>query len=156
MKIEIQQIPPLNQLLITTMLQYIGIKEVEGKDSEANIKDFVRCTFGELDYDYDSISWCSLILLYICEEVLGIESSHSAMARSWLSVGESISNPVAGDLVVFWRGSVDSKNGHVSIYLREDQNYIHCLGGNQSNEVKVSKYSKSRLLGYRRLRGLKG
>ncbi|MEM8948079.1 MAG: hypothetical protein AAGA21_20560 [Pseudomonadota bacterium] len=36
--------------------------------------------------------------------------------------------------------------GHVGFYWAEDETTYHILGGNQSNEVNVSRYKKDRFL----------
>ena len=52
---------------------------------------------------------------------------------------------------LFWRESRNSWKGHVNIFIREEGDLIHCLGGNQGGLVQIVKYKKNRLLGFRRL-----
>jgi len=79
--------------------------------------------------------------------------SKAATARSWLKVGNNVELDKArvGDLAIFWRGSPDSWMGHVAIFLREEDGFIWCLGGNQDDSVCIKKYQTSRLLGIRRV-----
>ena len=79
--------------------------------------------------------------------------SNNAAARSWLNVGRAIHDPEPGDVVVFWRGQMDSWTGHVGIFtgVSLDGTRIYTLGGNQSNAVTISAYPKERLLSFRRL-----
>lgn len=97
------------------------------------------------------VAWCSAFVNTIYAST-GYEYSGKLTARSWLKVGQEIDDPRPGDIVVFWRNSPNSWQGHVAIYLNHtpDGRYISVLGGNQSNMVKVSNYSANRLLGFRR------
>jgi len=84
----------------------------------------------------------------------GLKQSEKANARSWLEVGLNVDNdPEPGDIVIFWRDSVDSWLGHVGIYFgfSKDGKRVYCLGGNQGNQVSVSAYPLERVLGFRRL-----
>jgi uncharacterized protein (TIGR02594 family) len=82
----------------------------------------------------------------------GYERSGKLDARSWLKVGEVVTEPKLGDVVVFWRESKSSWKGHVGLYINHDTNYIYCLGGNQSGSIRITPYPIDRLLGYRRLK----
>ncbi|MFK7822796.1 MAG: TIGR02594 family protein [Oligoflexales bacterium] len=73
------------------------------------------------------------------------------VARSYLKVGKPVEEPQIGDLVVFWRVDPKDWRGHVSIFIREDESGIYCLGGNQQGKVQIVKYNKFKLLGYRRI-----
>ena len=84
----------------------------------------------------------------------GYPHSGSLMARSYLTLGEIISEPQMGDIVVFWRLSKQSKAGHVGFYLGKAGDYVYCYGGNQSDKLKVSAYHKDEVLGYRRVKKL--
>ena len=72
-------------------------------------------------------------------------------ARSWLKVGQRVSKPKLGDVVIFWRDNPNSWKGHVAFFVRETKNWVYVLGGNQNNQVKISAYPKHRLLQYRSL-----
>ena len=95
--------------------------------------------------------WCGVFCGSLLAE-LGYElPPKPQVARSYLKIGEPVSEPVIGDIVVFWRVSPSDWRGHVSIYIREDETGIYCLGGNQKGKVQILKYSKEKLLGYRRI-----
>ena len=100
----------------------------------------------------DETAWCSSFMNFITQQ-LDLERSNSLSARSWLNVGIPISasDSLPGDVCILWRSSPTSWKGHVGIYVSEDANYVYLLGGNQSNQVKISPYPKARVLGYRRL-----
>ena len=101
--------------------------------------------------------WCAAFVNAVLNES-GIPGSESVsnvplMARSFLTWGETIQDPKAGDLVVFPRGKVGWQ-GHVGFYVgsiyRNDVEYYRILGGNQNNSVNIEIYPASKALGIRR------
>lgn len=97
----------------------------------------------------DSVPWCSSFMCW-CFESVGLNSTNSRAARSWLNYGRSTNKPQVGDVVIFWRGSRDGWQGHVALFMGFDKNGdILVLGGNQSDMVCIKPYSKDQLLGYR-------
>lgn len=136
--------------LLTRALSQYGVKEIKGEKHNPQIVKY----FQEIGHEWvkdDETAWCSAFINWVAK-VEGYEFSGKLNARSWLNVGASTENPNVGDIVVFWRVARNDWRGHVGIYIREDDGYIYTLGGNQSNEVKISPYPKYRLLGYRKLR----
>lgn len=134
-------------IILDTAFSQLGIRELPGieKNSPEIMKYFE--TMGEKWVKTDETAWCSAAMNWICM-VNGLEHSGKLNARSWLNVGRKTKIPKPGNIVVFWRSSIDSWKGHVGIFLNDDGNYIHCLGGNQSNEFRISLYPKKRVLGY--------
>lgn len=138
--------------LLQIAISQLGVKKIVGSSHNPIILNY----FKEIGHEWvkdDETSWCSAFINW-CALKSGYEMSGKLDARSWLKVGKKIESPNYGDIVVFWRESKSSWKGHVGIYMGETSTYILVLGGNQSNEVKMSLYSKSRLLGYRRLNKL--
>lgn len=66
------------------------------------------------------------------------------LALNWTKFGIACA-PQVGAVLVFWRGSADSWQGHVGFYVGEDATHFHVLGGNQSDMVSVVRILKSRL-----------
>lgn len=131
-----------------TAFNEIGIKEIVGhQDNPEVIKYFEATGHGTLK---DETAWCSAFMNWVAKKS-GLEYTGKLNARSWLNIGEEIETPQMGDIVIFWRNDPNSWQGHVSIYIKEQSGYIFCLGGNQNNQVQISAYPKSRVLGYRRL-----
>lgn len=140
----------MNTAIINIAFSQYGIKEIKGlKDNPEIIK-----YFDEIGFDgkklKDETAWCSAFANWVCEKS-GVESSKKLNARSWLKVGVETEQPELGDIVVFWRESKESWKGHVAFFIRETNDFVYVLGGNQNNQVKVSAYPKERLLEYRRL-----
>ena len=99
----------------------------------------------------EKANWCGVFAGALLTD-LGLElPDRPQVARSYLKVGQPVSQPELGDLVVFWRVYPKDWRGHVSLFIREDEFGIYCLGGNQQGRVQIVKYSKFKLLGYRRV-----
>ncbi len=126
-----------------------GTAEVPGPGSSARVLEYLRTTSltAAMAAD-DETPWCSAFVNW-CMGQAGIKGTGSAAARSWLSWGEPLTEPVRGCVTVLSRGD----GGHVGFYLRTVGSRIHLLGGNQGNAVRVADYDRSRLLGYRIKRG---
>lgn len=140
----------VNHALLVNALKYYGEKEDTrpGKSNPVVLSWLQSILSWVTD---DEVSWCAAFVNGVCRES-GVHGSGRADARSFLYVGSEVTNPIPGDIVVFWRGSKDSWKGHVGIFIRETSDQIYVLGGNQSNQVNISAYPKFRLLGYRRLK----
>jgi len=142
----------MNELL-REMLKYYGLKEVFGPQHNPEIVKM----FHDIGYEWvndDETPWCSAALSWFCKR-LGYERSGKLNARSWLEVGEEIIEPELGDVVIFWRGTKDSKLGHVGLYINVQKPLVYSLGGNQENMIGINPYALSRVLGYRRLPRIK-
>jgi uncharacterized protein (TIGR02594 family) len=72
--------------------------------------------------------------------------AHPLWAFSWSSFGAKASAAALGDVLVFTRNG----GGHVALYVGEDREAFHCLGGNQSDRVCITRILKSRLYAARR------
>lgn len=125
----------------------MGVKEFKGSENPVILEYFDAVGHGWVKDD--ETPWCSAFV-GACMEEVGIQGTGSLAARSWLKWGKKVTKPQYGDVVVFWRGSKNSWQGHVAFFIKEDAKYVHVLGGNQRNTVNVTRYPKSRLLGYRR------
>ena len=141
----------MNIPLVKRAMEFYKVREIPGKKHNNFIVDWTNRI---LSWAYDDeIPWCSSFMNAMAQDV-GLEHTGKANARSWLSIGVEVENPVISDVVIFWRENRNSWKGHVGIFMgyRYDKRYIAVLGGNQSNEVNISLYPISRLLGFRRLR----
>jgi uncharacterized protein (TIGR02594 family) len=137
--------------LIQQAVAFYGVKEIVGEQNDKNIMMFFRES-GNRNVTSDEDAWCSVFISY-CAKKAGAAFTKKATAKSWLNVGERITQPTPGDIVVFWREDPDSWKGHVAIYLGKDSatGKIVCLGGNQDDEVNVRMYDSNYVLGYRRI-----
>lgn len=141
--------------LITTAIQYYGLAEVPGQGSNPIILDWIQKLFPDHDDD-STLSWCSVFIHAMAREA-GYKNpvgSDAGLARSWLKHGITvdIKDAKPGDIVVMWRTSLTSWQGHVTLYVNHrTPTTFRGLGGNQENAVNIRTYPESRVLGVRRL-----
>jgi hypothetical protein len=78
-----------------------------------------------------------------------VDTQSFLWARAWLGFGTPVQRgqEQLGDILVFDFGGGDS---HVTFYDGESGSNYLCLGGNQSDQVKVSSFRKSQCIGIRR------
>jgi uncharacterized protein (TIGR02594 family) len=96
----------------------------------------------------DKTAWCSSFVDWTLRQA-GIAGTGSAWARSWLEWGSQIEIPVYGCITILWRESPESWKGHVGFFVREEEDCIVLLSGNELDEVREYSYPRERLLGYR-------
>jgi uncharacterized protein (TIGR02594 family) len=131
----------------------LGVKEIEGTGSNPRIEQYhAETSIGKSD---DSVPWCSSFACF-CVERAHIASPKNPAARSWLKWGRAIEEPVKGCIVVLKRGT-QAWQGHVGFYAGEElteaggepTGYILLLSGNSRNMVRIGRYKKADILGYR-------
>lgn len=109
--------------------------------------------FHEIGYEFiddDETPWCAAFLNWILKQCQ-ITGTKKLNARSFLNIGQATQTPKLGDLVILWRISPEHWAGHCGLFIKESNNLIWILGGNQSGKVCISTFSKKQLLGYRTL-----
>lgn len=140
----------MNNLISVALSQY-GVKEVKGSKDHPQIVNY----FTSLGFDgekfKDETAWCSAFANWVAKKA-GYEHTNQLTARSWLSVGDSTTNPEPGDVVVLWRENPSSWKGHVGFLIKETRRYVYLLGGNQGNSVSIKAYPKNRVLDFRKLK----
>lgn len=133
---------PAPKMLIHALELY-GVKEVIGEDDNPTILDWAtEC--GIRGYSGDDIPWCGLFLAVIAKRAGKKVPENPLWARNWSAWGESC-RPELGSVLVFSRQS----GGHVGIYVGEDSEYYHVLGGNQGDAVSIARIRKQRLIACR-------
>lgn len=132
----------------------IGVKEIQGEEHNQTIVSYASES-GFSWINDDETPWCSIFVNW-CALKAGLKSSNQLNARSWLDVGVPIETEDAepGDVVVYWRESLESWKGHVGIFMGFDKSGqgLFTLGGNQGNQVSITTYPLVKLLGFRRLK----
>jgi uncharacterized protein (TIGR02594 family) len=123
-----------------------GVTEADGAVTNPKIDEMFRVS-GHGYVKDDETPWCAAFV-GACLRLSGYKSSGKLNARSYKGFGEKLDEPRPGCIVVFWRTSKTSPNGHVAFFESDTANGISVLGGNQSNSVRVQAYPKNRLLGY--------
>lgn len=143
-KIEIVKVKTMNPV-------YQGIKYLDytEKENRSELKELIGV-------DPVRIEWCAAFTNAILEESRipsNKDHKYALTARAFLQWGESVDEPVMGDVVVFPRGK-EGWQGHVGFYVKQQKIdgvlYYYILGGNQNNSVTVKLYRADKALGIRR------
>ncbi len=140
--------------LMREALKTYGLKETPGLGNTPEIIAMADTLGGVIAdfYTKDSIPWCGLVVSYWIL-MAGFEPPKNfsqVRARDFAAWGIPADRPSFGDVLVFWRGSPAGRDGHVGLYVAEDDNYYYVLGGNQSDQINIAKLDKNRLLAARR------
>jgi len=136
---------PAPRILLEAMKLY-GVAEIKGEKHNPEILSWAKELGLEKVYVADEIPWCGLFV-GICAKRAGKDIVKTPLwARAWSGFGTKQDTAMLGDILVFARES----GGHVGIYIGEDKDAYHVLGGNQSDQVKVTRILKNRLLSIRR------
>ena len=126
-----------------------GISESKGSIHNKRIVEYFAAA-GHSWVKNDETAWCAAFAGFVLSKA-GLPSTGKINARSYLDIGKTVKTPKFGDVVIFWRGSKSSWQGHVAFFITKRNGYIYCLGGNQSDKVNISAYNENQLLGYRRM-----
>lgn len=131
--------------MLLTALQYYGLKEGAGSADNPTIMKWAH-DFGITWYDHDSIAWCSLFLGEVAKEVGYVPPGPNYLlaASSWAKWGR-VFTPLLGAVMVFNRPG----GHHVGLYVGEDPDAYHILGGNTGDAVAVARLAKERCMATR-------
>jgi uncharacterized protein (TIGR02594 family) len=139
-----------NPKVLQEALSLYGTYEFKGAENNPVILEWsqeIGVKVG-IDYNADSIPWCGLFAA-ICVKRAGFEvPSIAVRAKAWLNFGTKIPKHEAsrGDVLIFDRKG----GGHVGFYVGHDNECYHVLGGNQSDQVNITRIRRDRLEGVRR------
>lgn len=127
----------------------IGTYEVVGSNHNLKILNYFH-SLGHKEITSDETPWCAAFIGYHLEKN-GVTSTKALNARSYETFGTAVALKDAkpGDICVFKRGS-SSWMGHVTFFLKYSNSVLYCIGGNQSDSVRVSSYSVNDLITIRR------
>lgn len=131
-------------------LQDLGTKEIPGPSNNPKIIKFLQSL--DASIKEEETSWCSAAANYWAND-LGLPRSKSLAARSWLTVGTKTDTPSieSNSIVVLWRVSPQSWQGHVGVYVHHNKESVWILGGNQGDKVSIAEFPISQLLEFRKL-----
>jgi uncharacterized protein (TIGR02594 family) len=124
----------------------IGIREVPGRKDNPRIEEYLGTTDYDLPEDYtDEVPWCSGFVNWVMEKS-GYKGTDSAWSQSWRHWGKGMGSPAYGCIVVFNWGN---GHGHVGFCFDADKDGIDVLGGNQDDEVDITRFRYSKVVAYR-------
>jgi len=132
--------------IIAEAMKLYGIKEINGKQHNPVILGWAKELGVDKIYNADEIPWCGLFMAIVVKRA-GYEPVKSFLwALFWKSFGTEQKTAMLGDILVFKRKG----GGHVGIYVGEDKDCYHVLGGNQGDAVSIVRILKSRCVNIRR------
>lgn len=132
--------------ILVEAVKMLGTKEVVGKQHNPVILAWAKELGLDKVYTADEIPWCGLAVAYAAYKA-GVQVVDKPLwALSWANYGTKVTEPMLGDILTFKRDG----GGHVGIYVGEDKDCYHVLGGNQGNAMSVTRILKSRLYQARR------
>lgn len=134
--------------ILQEALKLYGTKEILGSKHNPVIIGWAK-EIGDwvgTYYKTDETPWCGLFV-GICAKRAGFPFNQKVLsARSWNQWDNPAKIPMLGDVLIFSRDG----GGHVGFYVGEDAECFHVLGGNQNNQVSITRIQKNRLLSARR------
>ena len=103
----------------------------------------------ETEKGWDVTPWCAAFINWCLSQVAAPRLGY-ATAISWLRYGIPLAHPAYGCVVIVKPStSTRSTTGHVAFFVEQQGSRLVLLGGNQSNQVKRSRFEKKNVLGYR-------
>lgn len=128
-------------LLLLEALKLFGTIEAAGSKNNPTILGWAREVGVDKAYSNDAIPWCGLFMAVIVKRTGRVVVDQPLWALSWARFGVASFVPSLGDILTFKRNG----GGHVALYVGEDASAYHCLGGNQSDQVCITRIAKARL-----------
>lgn len=135
------------RVLLEAMKHY-GVQEVVGSRHNPAILGWAKELGLDGFYKADETPWCGLFMA-LCLKHAQLKPPEGLDALRALKYAERfypVSTPMLGDILVFIRNG----GGHVGLYVGEDTNHYHVLGGNQKNGVFIVPIEKGRMRAARR------
>ncbi len=133
-------------LMVTEALKEYGTVETPGRANNAKIMAWAK-ELGLSDiYSADAVPWCGLFIDLVAKRAKKARVKNPLWALNHKNFGTDPGQPGLGDVLVYLRDG----GGHVGLYIAEDNECYHTLGGNQGDCVSITRIYKKRLVAARR------
>lgn len=121
----------------------IGTKEIKGRKHNQRVLEYHSVSGG---FSEDEVPWCASFVNWVMLQS-GVQKtvSYPARAKSWGDFGVAIQFPRVGAIAVKTRIG----GGHVGFVVAVRGNSLYLLGGNQSDEVNIRRYSVQDFITFR-------
>jgi uncharacterized protein (TIGR02594 family) len=143
------EVPGLPRLLVEGLTLY-GVRELKGPGDNPEILAWAReVGIPETTYRHDETAWCGLWMAVVAKragKTLLSPPGAALWALSWRRWEQPSPRPSLGDVLVFTR----PEGGHVGLYVGEDVDCWHVLGGNTADSVSIARLRRERLVACRR------
>jgi len=136
----------LSPKVLVEAIKLLGTKEIHGTEHNPVILGWAKELGLESTYKTDEIPWCGLFVAICVKRAEFVPVTSPLWARAWSGFGTQQSIAMLGDVLVFSREG----GGHVGLYVGQDDTCYHVLGGNQGDQVKVSRIQMNRCISIRR------
>ncbi|QIG74615.1 putative baseplate hub subunit and tail lysozyme protein [Rhizobium phage RHph_I20] len=131
-------------------LLLLGTVEVPGSKNSPVIMTWATELGLDRAYTGDDVPWCGLFAA-ICMKRAGRQPvTNPLWALNWSKFGIASPLPSFGDILVKKRKTATGWAGHVTFIVGEDATHYHCLGGNQSDAVCITRIAKKDAYAIRR------
>jgi uncharacterized protein (TIGR02594 family) len=143
-----------NAAILAAAGEHIGLAEWPGARHNPQILQMFVDSGHSWVVD-DETPWCAAFVNSVLAS-LGLPHTGRLNARSYLEYGVAVPTEQArpGDIVVLWRNSRASWEGHVAFFVRFQGGKVVLRGGNQGNAVTDAAYDMDRILAVRRADGV--
>lgn len=125
-----------------TALAEQGQSEVAGSVANPRILEYFKAAkFWGTDDSGGQNAWCGSFVAWVMQQNGYTPVSNAFRAKAWIDFGQKITEPVYGAIGIKSRQG----GGHVAFVVGQsaDGQSLYMLGGNQSNKVQISKYSRA-------------
>ena len=138
---------PLPRMIVEAR-KLVGTIETPGAANNARIIGWAHELGGSVEQTYtaDSVPWCGLFMAIVAKRAGKTPPVDPLWALNWGKFGTGVGQPGLGDVLTFMREG----GGHVALYIGEDAQAYHVLGGNQGDQVCFTRIEKARLRAARR------
>ncbi|WP_444931648.1 TIGR02594 family protein [Microbulbifer sp. SSSA002] len=117
-----------------------GQSEVAGVKANPRILQYFSASeFWGTDDSGGKNAWCGSFVAWVMKQHGYTPVKAAFRAKSWKAFGKSINAPIQGAIAIKSRKG----GGHVGFVMGKDPTgkHLFILGGNQNNEVNITKYS---------------
>lgn len=120
----------------------LGQNEVSGTKANPRILSYFKSSkFWGTDDSGAANAWCASFVAWVMQQHGYQPPKNAFRAKAWIDFGKKITEPVYGAIGIKSRKG----GGHVAFVVgtSSDQKFLYMLGGNQDNEVNISRYSRA-------------
>ncbi len=132
--------------MIVEAVKLYGLLEKPGPANNPVILAMAKEVGLDRVYTADSIAWCGLFMAVVAKRAGKDVPKDPLWALNWRKFGRKVDRPMLGDVLTKNRKG----GGHVTLYVGEDATHYHCLGGNQSDSVNITRVAKTESWGFNR------
>ena len=135
--IKIERVAPWMQ----TAMNEIGQKEISGPKNNPRVMEYHKAAGSYSKGDSgEGDAWCAGFVSWVMKQHNYTPPGKAMQALSWKNFGISVIKPIFGAIGIKQRGG----GGHVAFVVgrSRDGEYLYMLGGNQNDEVNISRYRR--------------